>query len=154
MLGLSIAASSSGLPFTFSMGTPDRRIATASQPGSPGAIEIESADDFILGSQTTIDHATFTGLLPSGAPLSSVQQVVVEIYRVFPKDSTDPLLGHVPTGVNSPSDVASDSRDNAAANLTFTSFASGTFHGRELSRQRLTGIRVTCAPCQGGMNSA
>ncbi len=115
------------------MGTPDGRIATASQPGSPGAIEIESADDFILGSQTTIDHATFTGLLPSGAPLSSVQQVVVEIYRVFPKDSTDPLLGHVPTGVNSPSDVASDSRDNAAANLTFTSFASGTFHGCELS---------------------
>lgn len=120
VLGLSIAASSRGLTFTFSTGTPDGLIGTASRPGSGGGIEIESADDFILASQTTIDHATFTGLLPLGAPLTNVTQVVVEIYRVFPLDSVNPPSGHVPTRVNSPSDVAFDSRAGAGPNLTFT----------------------------------
>ena len=41
-----------------------------------------------------------------GTAASNVQQVVVEFYRVFPKDSTDPPSGHVPTRVNSPSDAA------------------------------------------------
>lgn len=126
VLGLSIAASSRGLTFTFSTGMPDGRIGTASRPGTgPGSsaatIEIESADDFILASQTTIDHATFTGLLPTGAPLTNVTQVRVEIYHVFPLDSVNPPSGHVPTRVNSPSDVAFDSRDSVAANLTFVS---------------------------------
>jgi len=119
MLGLSIAASSRGLTFTFSTGAPDGRIGTASRPEA-GPIGIESADDFILASQTTIDHATFTGLLPSGAPLTNVTVVAVEIYRVFPLDSINPPSGHVPTRVNSPSDVAFDSRDSASSTLTFT----------------------------------
>jgi hypothetical protein len=120
VLGLSIAASSRGLTFTFSTGAPNGLIGTASRPEA-GPIEIESADDFILVSQTTIDHATFTGLLPSGAPLTNVTVVAVEIYRVFPLDSTSPPSGHVPTRVNSPSDVAFDSRDSAVPNLTFVS---------------------------------
>jgi hypothetical protein len=119
VLGLSIAASSRGLTFTFSTGNPNGLMGTASRPGSGGGIEIESADDFILVSQTTIDHATFIGLLPLGAPLTNVTQVVVEIYRVFPLDSVNPPSGHVPTRVNSPSDVAFDSR-NSASSLTFT----------------------------------
>jgi hypothetical protein len=110
------------IPFNFSTGAPDGRMATASRPANAGLgqIEIESADDFILSDVTTINHATFTGLLPSGALLSTIQQVSVEIYRVFPKDSTNPPSGNVPTRVNSPADVAFAARDFGAGNLTFS----------------------------------
>ena len=107
-------------PFFFSTGNPNGLMATASRPDIPSGAEIESADDFILANQTRITSATFTGLLPAGAPLSSVTDVVVEVYRVFPKDSNNPPDGRVPTRVNSPSDVAFDSRDSAAHTLTFT----------------------------------
>ena len=103
-------------PFFFSTGNPNGLMATASRPDLPPGAEIESADDFILTKETKITSATFTGLLPAGA---SVSQVVVEIYRVFPKDSTNPPDGRVPTRTNSPSDVAFDSRDAAAHTLTF-----------------------------------
>ena len=129
-LGLSIAASSWGATFTFSTGAPDGRIATASRPANAALsqIEIESADDFILASQTTIDHATFTGLLPSAAPLTGIQQVVVEIYRVFPLDSVNPPSGHVPTRANSPSDVDFASRDSSSNTLSYTaSIVNATF---------------------------
>ena len=46
---------------------------------------------------------------------------MVEIYCVFPLDSTDPPSGNVPTRANSPSDVAFDSRDSAANGLSFSS---------------------------------
>ena len=106
--------------FAFSTGNPDGRIATASRPESPGNIEIESADDFVLNSSTSLTSASFTGLLPAGLPLSNISQVRVEIYRVFPKDSTDPPSGNVPTRVNSPSDVAFDDRNSANGTLNFT----------------------------------
>ena len=105
--------------FFFSTGNPDGRIATASRPESSGKVEIESADDFNLPSATTINQATFTGLLPAGLALSDVSSVTVEIYRVFPNDSSNPPDGHVPTRVNSPSDVAFLTRDNSAG-LSFT----------------------------------
>jgi hypothetical protein len=108
-------------PFFFSTGNPNGLMATASRPDIPQGTEIESADDFILTKGTKITSATFTGLLPSGAPLTNVTDVIVEIYRVFPKDSTNPPDGRVPTRTNSPSDVAFDSRDSAAATLTFSS---------------------------------
>jgi hypothetical protein len=57
--------------FSFTTGSPDGRLATGSRPGSPGNIEIESADDFILSSPTQITSGTFTGLLPAGAPLTT-----------------------------------------------------------------------------------
>lgn len=112
-------------PFTFSTGNPDGRIATATRPGAGGAFEIESADDFVLTNPTTLSSATFTGLVPAG---SSVRNVVVEIYRVFPNDSDvgrtsgAPTFStsQVPTRVNSPSDVAFDSRDSAGSTLSFT----------------------------------
>ena len=69
--------------FTFSTGNPDGRIATAARPESGVKFEIESADDFALTAQTSITGATFTGLLTGG---STIGQVVVEIYRVFPND--------------------------------------------------------------------
>jgi hypothetical protein len=103
-----------------STGNPDGLIAMASRPDSPGKIEIEAADDFILASATDVSSGSFVGLLPSGASLASINQVVVEIYRVFPKDSTDPASGNVLTRVNSPSDVAFDSRDSGTGALKFT----------------------------------
>jgi hypothetical protein len=104
----------------FSTGDPDGNMAMASRPSSAGKIEIEAADDFVLTASTSITSATFTGLLPAGSLLSDVTDVRVEIYRVFPKDSTFPPNGVVPTRTNSPSDVEFDDRSASAHNLTFT----------------------------------
>jgi uncharacterized repeat protein (TIGR01451 family) len=113
------------VPFSFSTGDPDGRIATASRPdGGAGKIEIESADDFVLTGLTSIDHVTFTGLLPAAA---TVNQVRVEFYRVFPQDS-DTLrtsgpptfsTSQVPTRVNSPADAAFGDADSAVSSLMF-----------------------------------
>jgi hypothetical protein len=105
--------------FTFSTGTPDGKIATLSRPDGPGVLETETGDDFITTAQTTLNSATFTGLIPTGTPLSSIAAVTVELYRVFPLDS-GPFSGNVTTRVNSPSDVEFLSRDSASATLNFT----------------------------------
>ncbi len=106
--------------FFFSTGNPDGKIATGSRPATTSKVELESADDFILSSPTNIQQATFTGLLTNVAQISNITQVVNEIYRVFPKDSTNPPDGRVPTRTNSPSDIAFDSRDSAAGGLTYS----------------------------------
>ena len=64
--------------FTFSTGNPDGKIATLARPATPGKLQTETADDFILTQTTVLNQATFTGLLPLGAPLSSVINVEVE----------------------------------------------------------------------------
>jgi hypothetical protein len=115
-----LATPASAESFFFSTGTPDGLMATASRPSSAGKIEIESADDFVLTSPTNLTSATFTGLLPTGASLSDVVDVRVEIYRVFPKDSDTNRTPDVPTRVNSPSDVEFDDRSASAHTLTFT----------------------------------
>ncbi len=102
----------------FDSGGPDGKMASTSRPGAGGKIETESADDFIANTAYTINSATFTGLITGATP--TVGQVVVEIYRVFPKDSTFPPSGNVPTRANSPSDIAFDSRDATAGSLSFT----------------------------------
>lgn len=107
-------------PFAFSTGDPDGKIATSSRPGTASKIEVESADDFILASTTKLNRASFTGLLVGGATLADIGAVVVEIYRVFPKDSNNPPSGNVPTRVNSPSDVAFGSRSSTASELSFS----------------------------------
>jgi hypothetical protein len=125
---LSLATPAMASAFFFSTGNPDGKIAVASRPGS-GAFEIEAADDFTVSNPTVLtlfSSAAFTGLIPAG---SSVQDVVVEIYRVFPQDSDvnrtsgPPIFStsQVPTRVNSPSDVAFDSRDSAGGGLSFSS---------------------------------
>ena len=66
---------------------------------------------------------------------ATIGQVVVEIYRVFPNDSDvgrtsgAPVFStaQVPTRVNSPSDVALDSRDFSSGSLSFQTQALGTF---------------------------
>src|SRR5262245_2208672 len=99
------AASLSADPITlFSTGSPDGKIATLSRPAGPGGLETETADDFILGQSAFVTHASFVGLMPSGAPLSSINSVEIELYHVFPVDSVVPPDGRVLTRNNSPSD--------------------------------------------------
>jgi hypothetical protein len=115
-------ASAAGIPFFFSTGNPDGLIATLSRVASPGKLETETADDFFTTEAlTTINSATFIGLLPSGTPLSAVTQVEIELYHVFPIDSTEPPDGRVLTRANSPSDNNFDARDsNVPGQLSFT----------------------------------
>jgi PEP-CTERM motif-containing protein len=104
-------------PFTFGTGNVTNQIAIASRPDAGGKTEREAADDFVTTAQTMITSATFTGLfvgLP-GAGAPTLGEVVVEMYRVFPKDSDTVRSPNVPTRANSPSDVAFDSRDSAVA---------------------------------------
>ncbi len=114
--------------FFFSTGDPDGKMASATRrPAASGALEIESADDFVLPTSVSLTSASFTGLLTGGASASNVSAVVVEIYRVFPEDSDLGRTPDVPTRVNSPSDVALTSRDSGAGQLTFTVSAAGSF---------------------------
>ena len=119
-IGLFVVIPAAADSLIINTGSPDGLIAMASRPGSAGKIEIEAADDFILTGATSVNGGSFVGLLPSGASLSSISEVVVEIYRVFPNDSANPASGNVLTRVNSPSDVAFASRDSASSGLSFT----------------------------------
>ncbi len=108
--------------FTFSTGTPDGLMASISRVASPGKLETETADDFVTTLPTVITGASFTGLLPRGMSLSSVSQIEVELYHVFPLDSTNPPDGQVATRANSPSDNNFAARDSSVAGqLTYTS---------------------------------
>ena len=109
----------------FSTGNTDGMMAAATRPSSPGKFEIETGDDFVLTREGLITSATFVGLLSGG---TSIGDVRVQIYRVFPNDSNVPRTSgppvfstpQVPTRVNSPSDVEFDDRDKASGNLSFT----------------------------------
>jgi hypothetical protein len=120
---LLLAPKVSAATFSFSTGGPDGLMATAARPGPTNGVnqETESGDDFILSNEVRINSASFTGLMPLGVDVSNdVSDVLVEIYRVFPKDSDTNRTINVPTRANSPSDVALDARDSASAELTFT----------------------------------
>jgi len=122
LASLLLVSQASADSFSFSTGAPDGKIATLSRASSPGKIQTETADDFFVVSNTTlISQATFTGLLPSGAPLSSALNVEIEIYHVFPNDSDTNRTLHVPTRANSPGDVEIDdaTRDGLDGSLSF-----------------------------------
>jgi hypothetical protein len=108
--------------FTFSTGHADGRLASLSQPAAALKLETETADDFILAETTSIKGATITGLIPAGTPLSSIKNVEIEVYHVFPGDSVDPPSNRVPTRLNSPGDVEIDSatRDGSVGTLAFS----------------------------------
>jgi len=115
---LAVAVPANATSFFFSTGSPDGRIGTLSAPG-PGP-QAETADDFVLGASTTsITQATFTGLIV-GAPASSISNVEIEFYHVFPLDSANPPSGNVVSRTNSPADVeiAAATRDAAAGSLS------------------------------------
>jgi hypothetical protein len=101
-----LVTTAAAAPITlFSTDNPDGKIATVSRPaGGAGVLETETADDFILGQNALITGATFIGLLPTGASLSTITDLEIELYHVFPADSGAPS-GNVPTRVNSPSDT-------------------------------------------------
>lgn len=116
-----VAASEAALasPFLFSTGNTTNSIAAGSRPASTGKIEIEAGDDFDLSMQTSIDSATFYGLLPSTTP-GTATRVVAKVYRVYPQDSDVGRTPNVPTRVNSPSDVAFDVADSGSATLNYS----------------------------------
>jgi len=116
-----------GASILFNSGDPDGLVATTSHPSTPGNIETESADDFLFTSGVSLDDASFTGLLTGGATTANITEVTVEIYRVFPKDSTVPPSGNVPTRDNSPSDVEFEGRSTTDGSLHYTTTALGNF---------------------------
>jgi hypothetical protein len=121
LASLLIISQASAASFSFSTGNPDGKVATLSRPASPGLLQTETADDFVVTQSVVVAEATFTGLVPSGTPLSAISQVEVEIYHVFPGDTAFPLSGNVPTRTNSPADVeiGSATRDSANGSLVF-----------------------------------
>jgi hypothetical protein len=122
-LGVLLAAATAaalkadGVGFFFSTNPPDGKMAMASRPPGNGKIEIEAADDFFTTSPVAINGASFVGLV---TPPSTVSQVVVAIYHVFPTDSDTVRTPNVVTRANSPSDSEFVSRDSSAGELTFT----------------------------------
>jgi hypothetical protein len=117
--------------FLFSTGLPDGKVATISEPPNnhDSKVEFESADDFVLNTETVINRASFTGMLTGGATLKDVDNVFLTIYRVFPNDSDvtrtsgAPTFStpQVPTRVNSPADNEIDNFDSNAGDLHFHS---------------------------------
>jgi hypothetical protein len=104
----------------FSTGNPDGKIATLSRPPGAGGLETETADDFVLGQPAVVTNATFVGLLPTGASLSSVTNIEIELYHVFPVDSANPPDGRVVTRTNSPSDNQFAAFDSGLGSLSFS----------------------------------
>jgi hypothetical protein len=148
LVGVAFPRPAAATPFHFSTGPVTNQMASASRQGSGAGIEIESADDFVLGQETILTHATFTGLIPIGVSLSSIAEVGVEFYRVFPADSTVPPDGRVFTRVNSPSDVELVGRDTADLNLSFsTTVLSLSFTA---SNSVLNGINPSPGQMTGG----
>jgi hypothetical protein len=119
-VGCWLAAPAKADQFFFSTGDPDGKIATLSRTASTGKLETETADDFVTTAPTTITSATFTGLLVGGATPANVRDVEIELYHVFPVDSTFPPDGRVLTRVNSPSDNNFAAADGALGQLSFT----------------------------------
>src|SRR6476660_5400554 len=91
--------------FSFSTGSPDGKLGALSRPAGSEGLETETADDFVLTQATVVSGATMHGLIPAGAPVSSVGRGEVEIYHIFPVDSDAARTPSVPSRTNSPSDV-------------------------------------------------
>ncbi len=129
ILGMCMVTSLWASSFSFTTGVPDGRLGAASRRASPGKLETETADDFVLPQTTVINRATITGLVPLGTPVENIKEVEVEVYHVFPLDSA-PASGKVPSRVNSPSDVeiGTATRAGGSGTLTFsTSVLNATF---------------------------
>jgi hypothetical protein len=126
--GISVATSLWAAPFSFTTGTPDGRLGALSRRASPGKLETETADDFILQQTTVITQAKIIGLVPLGTPRENIKEVEIEVYHVFPSDSAPPS-GNVPSRANSPSDVEIDSatRAKSSGTLTFSSAVIANF---------------------------
>jgi hypothetical protein len=129
--------------------TPNNAMASASRTDAGGQFEIESADDFVLTRSGSITDASFVGLLSPGSP-SDISQIVIEIYRVFPLDSDTNRTPNVPTRNNSPSDLAFDSRDSNAGEL---SFATGVLSGSFTALNSVTPGGIHASPNQATLGN-
>lgn len=118
---LLIAQLATAQTFSFTPGDPDGKVGALSRPASPGKIETETADDFVLHQTTIINKATIKGLIPADTELANIKDVEVELYHVFPLDSA-PASGHVPSRINSPADVeiGTATRDGSSGTLKFS----------------------------------
>src|SRR6266852_6173976 len=94
--GISVATSLWAAPFSFTTGAADGRLGALSRRASPGKLETETADDFILQQTTVITQAKIIGLVPLGTPLENIKEVEIEVYHVFPSDSIPPRAPEVP----------------------------------------------------------
>jgi hypothetical protein len=118
---LATAGLSAASPITIvNTGSATNAMAMASRPSSPGQMQIEAADDFLVASPVSLTGGTFYGLLTGGATVADIARVVIEFYRVFPVDSTTPPANTVPTRVNSPADTAFAGDDSAGGFLSFS----------------------------------
>ncbi len=118
-------------PFLFSTGNPTTLLGAFSRRPSPGKVETETADDFLLQETTVIKSATIVGLIPAGTPMDNIKDVEVEVYEVFSKDNSDvgrtfgpPLFptAFVPARLNSPADGEIDTATRARTAGTLTIF--------------------------------
>src|ERR1043166_3271536 len=114
----SVATPAGAATFSFTTGTPDGKLGALSRRASPGKLETETADDFILQETTVINRASIIGLVPLGTPVGNIKEVEIEMYHVFPLDSVQPPSGNVPSRNNSPSDVEIDSATRARSSGT------------------------------------
>jgi PEP-CTERM motif-containing protein len=154
MAGFVLAGTAVAGDFFFSTGNPDGKIGTLSRPAGPGLLQTETADDFILTQPTAITQATFVGLLPLGSPLSSITNVEIEFYHVFPVDSVSPASGNVPTRMNSPADneIGAATREALAGTLTFSAtLESSSF---AVANTVVNGIHKSPAQFTGGEGPA
>src|SRR5438067_1863177 len=95
--GIWVATPVGAATLSFMAGTPDGKLGALSRRASPGKLETETADDFILQQTTVINRATITGLVPLGTLPENVKEVEIEVYHVFPLDSANPPSGNVPS---------------------------------------------------------
>ena len=118
--GMCLATPAWADSFLFSTGNADGRLGALSRSASPGKLETETADDFVLTETTIINRATITGLI--NAPLANISNVEVELYHVFPLDSDTLRQPRVLSRVNSPADVEIDAatRDGSEGTLSFS----------------------------------
>ena len=144
---LGLATSASAASFFFTTGNPDHLLGALTRSASQGKIETETADDFILAGTTVINGATITGLI--NAPVANIANVEVELYHVFPLDSTFPPSGRVLSRVNSPADVEIDAatRDGSDGTLGFVANRQAT--GVSVANTVVNGINPTPSRTNG-----
>jgi hypothetical protein len=117
-LVLLVAQLATAQTFSFTPGDPDGKVGALSRRASPGKVETETADDFVLQQTIVINNATIKGLIPANTDLANIKDVEVEVYHVFPLDSANPPSGNVPLRDKSPSDVEIGTATRAASSGT------------------------------------
>ena len=139
-LVLLVAQLATAQTFSFTPGDPDGKLGALSRRASPGKVETETADDFVLQQTAVINKATITGLIPANTDLTNIKDVEIEVYHVFPLDSTIPPSGNVPSRDKSPSDVEIGTATRAASSGTLKFSASVIAENFQVGNTVVNGI--------------